>query len=675
MDVISDPQRRALHEVLSGAAARLDAGQPDEALKVLRSRGGFALENPVGKNILGEIHLHQGKPAEALRDFDGAIKLAPTFAEAHANRGAALIDLGRLMEALEAVRRAIRYKPKLAIGHFNRGIVLAALKQPEEAIKAFAEAIAARADFAEAFLNRGMAALDVDRPLEALADFRRAQALKPDLVEAYLGVVSAHRALGQRTDALAAADRALAVAPGDPRALTVKVGALVGVERHLEALPLVEELVAKAPDSAQSYVQRFAVLRGLKRAAAALADAETVIRLDPNGSEGHALRAMALSDLDRIEEAAEALAIAEKRGAASDAFFHVRAILMSDLGDLEEARGSYRKAIALEPDKAIYRHHYGMFLLSTGAFDKGWREHEWRLKDTGYGGVERLSDAPRWDGEDLAGKRILVLREQGSGDTIQFARFVPELRARGGAVTFLVLRPLAALLARSLAGADVTDSLGVRPAFDYQIPVMSIPAALATTLADLPGPSPYLKSDPARAEKWRARVGAEGFKIGIVWQGNPKYFRDAYRSIPLRHFAPIAAVPGVRLISLQAIHGLDQLNALPAGMRVETYGEEIANNPDGFEEIAALMANLDLVVTSDTVSAHLAGGLGFPTFVALRRRPDWRWMQERSDSPWYPTMRLFRQRAHGDWQGVFEDVAAAVAERATNASGGSDASR
>ncbi len=663
MDVISGNQQQALSEILNGAAARLDAGQPDEAMKLLRSRGGFAMESPGGKNLLGEIYLQQAKAGEALRAFDGAIKLAPQYAEAHVNRAAALMDLGRMMEALEAVRKALRLKPGLASAHYNRGIVLCALKQPEEAIKAFSEAIKAKGEFADGYLNRGMAALEVNRPLEAMADFRKAQALQPDMVAAQLGIVSVHRALGNTQEMLTAAEKALSMAPGDPRALSLKVAALGGLERNAEALPVAEELVAKTPDSAKSYVTRCGVLRGLRRFDEALADAETAIRLAPKDPEGFTVKALALSDLNRLEEAAQSLAMAEKLGAASDAFFHVRAILMSELGDLEEARASYRKAIAMVPDKAAYHHHYGMFLLSTGAFDKGWQEHEWRMRDAEYSGVERISQAPRWEGQDLTGKRILVLREQGAGDTVQFARFIPRLIERGAAATVLVMKPLAALLGRSFPNADVTDNLGVRLPFDFQVPVMSLPLALDVGLKDLPGPSPYLFADPARAQKWRGRLGSDGFRIGIVWQGNPKYFRDPYRSVPLRHFAAIAAIPGVRLISLQAVYGLDQLKALPDGMRVEAFGDEVANNPDGFEEIAAMMATLDLVVTSDTVTAHLAGALGAPTFVALRHRPDWRWMQDRPDSPWYPTMRLFRQGEHGSWPTVFDEIASAVCER------------
>ena len=211
---------------------------------------------------------------------------------------------------------------------------------------------------------------------------------------------------------------------------------------------------------------------------------------------------------------------------------------------------------------------------------------------------------------------------------------------------------------------DVTASVGMRTGFDYQISLMSMPQVLGTTLETLPAATPYLFAEEERIAKWRQRLGAEGFKVGIVWQGSRKYLRDHDRSIPLFHFAPLGRIPGVRLISVQSQIGLEQLNALPDGMKVETLGEEIVANPDGFREVAAVMANLDLLIMSDTGPTHLAGALARPVWVPLARQPDWRWMRERDDSPWYPTMRLFRQKTAGDWSEVFARLAGELERRA-----------
>ena len=189
---------------------------------------------------------------------------------------------------------------------------------------------------------------------------------------------------------------------------------------------------------------------------------------------------------------------------------------------------------------------------------------------------------------------------------------------------------------------------------------MDLPARLRTDLATVPAQVPYLAADPVRADRWRKALGPDGFKIGIAWQGNPKGKVDVGRSVSVAAFQPLAEIPGVRLVSLQRTHGLDQLDALPGGMRLETLGEEFDAGPDAFADTAAVMADLDLIVSVDTSVAHLAGALARPTWVALKRVPDWRWLLDRADSPWYPTMRLFRQTVAGDWAPVFAAMAAEI---------------
>jgi tetratricopeptide (TPR) repeat protein len=652
---------RALRDLLTAAAARLDSGAPDEALTLLKSRGGIALANPVGLNMVGEAHLALDRASEALKSFDAALRMAPGFAEAHANRGAALEALGRLEEALEAEKRALRHRPRYAVAFYNRGNILAALGRTEEAIAAYGAALKERPDFAAALVNRGLALHTRGRPLDALADFRKAQKLNPGLAGAFIGAASAHRALGQIAEALAAADAALAAAPDHLEALVFKAGLLSSQERFAEALPIVDAALADGRESAAAHCVRSTILRGLKRFDEALANADAAVRIAPKDPVGHTARAMVLSELGRVDELVITLATAERLGARDHSYFHARAVALTETGDLDQADAAYRTALELEPAAANVHQHYGMLLLARGDFTRGWAEHEWRLKQADYRSFARVSQAPLWAGEPVSGKRILVLHEQGSGDTIQFARFILDLVERGAAVTLLSTRPLLGLLRRSFPAVDVTDALGLRAEFDFQVPVMSLPAVLGVTPDALPARVPYLTADPEKVDKWRRRLGGEGFRVGVVWQGNPAYLRDRLRSVPLAHYAPLAAVPGVRLISLQAFNGLDQLKTMPQGMRVEDFGVEISHNPDGFNEIAGLAMTLDLVVTSDTVTAHLAGALGVPTWVALRSRPDWRWMQQRPDSPWYPTMRLFRQERPTDWQGVFAAITAALA--------------
>jgi hypothetical protein len=275
--------------------------------------------------------------------------------------------------------------------------------------------------------------------------------------------------------------------------------------------------------------------------------------------------------------------------------------------------------------------------------------------------------APEWRGEALAGRSIVIYSEQGLGDTIQFARFLPVIAAAGARVIFLC-HPNLLRLFRGLS-EEIERIASCDPArpFDYQCALMSLPLHLGVELRNLPAKTPYLAAEPDRVAAWRSRIGAHGFKIGIAWQGNPKGKIDRGRSVPLAQFAPLASVPGMRLISLQKRHGLDQLTRLPDTMRVEDLGA-FDDGEDAFIDTAAIMENLDLIVTSDTATAHLAGALGRPVWVVLQYVPDWRWMLDRPDSPWYPAMRLYRQRIRGRWEEPFGEMAEALRERAKETS-------
>ncbi len=363
----------------------------------------------------------------------------------------------------------------------------------------------------------------------------------------------------------------------------------------------------------------------------ALAAFDAAVRISPEMPEAHSNRAAPLLALGRIAEAAEAST----------------------------------RAIELRPTFIAARLKRATAWLTLGDLARGFAEAEWRLEDPADPSHAIAPAVPLWRGESLLRKRILVFAEQGLGDAIQFMRYLPMLRERGAAlIGLLVGVALQRLAADSFQGSvDALSAIVGDVPFDYRVSLMSLAAMFGTTLATIPNAVPYLRSTPDRVEKWRQRIGDHGFRVGIVWQGNPRYGSDRERSVPVAHFAPIGRLPGVRLISLQVGPGADQLRSLPAGMQVEELGEEITNNPDGFREVAAAMQNLDLLVMSDTGPTHLAGALGRPVWVALPYSADWRWLRDRDDSPWYPTMRLFRQQSRGDWPGVFERIAAEVAQR------------
>ena len=294
-----------------------------------------------------------------------------------------------------------------------------------------------------------------------------------------------------------------------------------------------------------------------------------------------------------------------------------------------------------------------------GRFEQGWPGYEWRWKCKEFGSLPPFQP-PLWDGSSLDGRTILVHAEQGLGDTLQFIRYVPSLHQRGGRVILMCQPPLVRLLTRSPGIERLLAHGDPVPEFDVHTPLLSLPRLLGTTLESVPADVPYLEAEPQLVEAWRHRLGSyPGFKVGIVWQGNPKFRLDRLRSIPLAQFAPLARVPGVHLFSLQKGPGAEQLAAVTDRFPVTDLGRRL----DDFMDTAAVLKNLDLVISVDTAIAHLAGALGIPVWVALPFAPDWRWLMGREDSPWYPTMRLFRQTRPGQWEDVFHHIAEALQRR------------
>jgi hypothetical protein len=308
------------------------------------------------------------------------------------------------------------------------------------------------------------------------------------------------------------------------------------------------------------------------------------------------------------------------------------------------------------------RFNRSLVLLKLGDFERGWVDYESRLKLPGFRIHSRSQ--PLWDGSDLGDRRLLIYEEQGLGDTLQFIRYMRLVEQRNIQPIVLVQPQLVPLLKQS--GYSGLVASGERlPPFDCQIPLMSLPRFFGTTLANIPADVPYVRASPELVDLWYQRLqGINGFRVGIHWQGKPTYIGDAHRSIPLTAFEPLAHVPNVKLISLQKGAGQEQLAKLEGRFSVIDLGEEVDRTGGAFMDTAAIMKNLDLVITSDTATIHLAGALGVPVWVALAARSDWRFLADRDDNPWYPTMRLFRQPTLGDWPSVFERLAAELKREA-----------
>jgi hypothetical protein len=330
----------------------------------------------------------------------------------------------------------------------------------------------------------------------------------------------------------------------------------------------------------------------------------------------------------------------------------------AQLGDHARALHHYDIACVLKPDHPHARFNRAMQLLRHARYPDGWVEYEWRWASGQLTWPE--IPRPKWDGSPLNGRSVLIHTEQGVGDVLMFMRFLPRIKQPGDRLVFACQKALQPLL-KNQPWVDTWFPID-EPApinFDVYLPLISLPAMLGADERAIPHPVPYVTPDPALVEKWKPRVAAlPGFKVGICWQGSPTFKGDQFRSVPLQHFAAVAAVPGVTLVSLQKGAGTEQLELNKAAVPVTVFPDLDEAAP--FVDTAAVMQQLDLIITSDTAIAHLAGALGRPVWVALSLDCDWRWEIGRSDSRWYPTMRLFRQKTFGDWPGVFADIAAAL---------------
>jgi tetratricopeptide (TPR) repeat protein len=591
-------------------------------------------------HLLGAIDLQRSNYAEAVRKIDAALELDPTLSEAFNNRGTALQQMNRLDEAVASHDRAILLKADYAEAFNNRGNALLELRRLDEALASHDRAIALNPDYAEAFNNRGCVLLEMHRLDEALASCDKAIALNP---------VYAH-AFNNRGRVLLEMHR---VAEGAASYRNETPGPDDELRLLEEALTNFDKAIVLKPDYAEAFNNRGTVLLELKRLDETLASHDKAIALRPDYADAFDRRSGVLFEMERFDKALascdSAIALRPDHARCSNN----RGVILTELMRLDEALSSYDKAIALKPDFAAALNSRGMLSLLMGRYREGWADFEWRGKASRQWKPPAIN-APHWQGENLAGRHIVVYAEMHFGDVIHFARYVPLLSRRGAKVTFIVPATLARLFRTFEPHIEIACSdAGLSPV-DFQCALMSLPLRFGTESTSIPGQTPYLRAETDLVARWKNKIGDKGFKIGIAWQGKAQRTADR-RRFTLTHIIPLSRVSSVRLISLQKNAGVEQLEGIPPDTRVETLGD-FDDGPDAFIDTAAVMETLDLIITSDTSIAHLAGALGRPTWIALKYVPDWRWSLDRDDSPWYPNARLFRQDANRDWTSVFSKI-------------------
>jgi tetratricopeptide (TPR) repeat protein len=508
----------------------------------------------------------------------------------------------------------------------------------------------------------------------------------PSIAEALASGFEFHKR-GELAQAESTYREVLAREPRHARALHLLGVLALQTARLEEAIALLEQSVA-ADSSAAEYLGNLALAYSTaRRHTDALNVAERGCALNPRLPDIHHQRGLALFHLGRLEEAVESFRRALELFPDYASAHSNLGVTLQALGLLDEAEGAMRRAIELEPSNAVYHFnlgtlakdradpttaigHYdealrrdpsysqalaarGAALLSLGLLRPGWQYYEHRADCPQFNTFK--FPQPMWDGSPLGGRTLLVHCEQGFGDTLQFIRYLKSAEPTGGTVVIAVQPALIPLLAQAGFHALVSRD-GPLPPFDVHAPLLSLPRILGTDEATIPRNVPYLAAPPARIAHWRGELArCEGLKVGIACKGRSEFQGDRFRSIPLQCFAPLARIPGVCLVSLQRKPSLAELAGGKVPFEVVEFGEVLDDPP--FVDLAAVIQNLDLVVSADTAVAHLAGALGARVWAALAFAADWRWMLHRPDSPWYPTMRLFRQRRRGDWSQVFDDIA------------------
>ena len=678
-------------------AARLDRamtlhqlGRLDEAELEYRLIMAASPDNDAVRHLLGVLAYHRGQDELAMARIGEAIAMNPLRAHYHFNLGLARARAGRHAAALAAFAEAFRLDPRSAEAQYNAGNVLRELGRTDEAARAFRLAVRLRPDYVEALANLGSLLVQAGRPRQAEAPLRAALRLRPDLAEIHSNLGQALMLMGQLDEAMAALNEAVrrdaALAAGwfnlgllgqrrhqpeqaehafchaaalRPDHAEAQLGlgeALRTLHRHAEAAACFIETLRLQPDLVAARL----ALGNTLREAGDLAGAEACLRdgvaRHPEHAEAHNDLGNVLLDRDRVPEAVAAYqrAVALRPGFAL-AHNHL-GVALRMAGDAAGAEAGFREALRLQPDYAAAAYNLATLHLVEGRYAEGWEGFEARLR--AFPVPSRA--APTWRGGTLRGQVLLVHAEQGMGDTIQFCRYLRLIPARHG-----VLFEVPPALARLLAGLEGVDRLvvaedGPVPPHDLQVPLMSLPHLLRPRWGEVPGGVPYLRAPAAEVAHWRGRLAAlPGLLVGIAWAGNPAYPNDRRRSMPLATLATLADLPGVALVSLQKGAAAAELAALPPWRTVHDWTAELGD----FAATAALIEALDLVIAVDTAVVHLAGALGRPVWLLNRFDPCWRWLHDRADSPWYPSLRQFRQPRLGDWEGVMAQVATALINR------------
>lgn len=637
--------------------------------------------------LSGMLEIQTGRYQEAVDLFDRAIAIDQSNANIYSNRGVALKNLKFFEAALDSYDQAIRVNPNYSEAHNNRGNLLHKMKRLAEALFSFDEAIRLKADYAEPHYNRGNVLYELGKSDAALKSYVQATLINPSYVDAYNAWGNLHQRMKRFEEALECYGHAIRIQPNHLDALNNRGVALKELGRFDEALASYDDVIRVSPFYAEAYSNRGITYQRLGRLAEAMADYDQAIQINPGFAQAYSNRGDALQELKRLDEAlvnyehairinpsfAEAynnhgntLRTLKRFDEALASYGHAvsikadypdahsnKAVLLKELKRLVEARDSFDQALLIDPDFVAANWNQSLFLILTGDYLRGWEQYEWRFKN------EELKESyykfPQlaWRGqEDISGKKLLIHGEQGFGDVIQFCRYLPYVKALGAHIIFEVTKPLVSFVSSLKCEMIVIARGEPLPVFDAYCPVMSLPFVFKTTVETIPSQIPYLYSDQIKVANWQRRLGLKDrVRIGVVWSGSKSHANDMNRSLPLDKLLPLFSLP-VEWHSLQKEYQQSDLEALNQNPQILQH----QNDLNDFADTAALIQCMDLVISVDTSVVHVAGAIGKPVWILLPYNPDYRWLLEREDSPWYPSARLFRQESFYDWTEVIQSV-------------------
>lgn len=622
---------------------------PEQGRKVSGKNLQHYLEDPKIQKILA---LQQsGQTKQAKKQWLKLLKYYPTHPVILTCLGTIALEAGHMEDAVKWLTQSLDILPEQASALSYLSIAHIQMQQFDMALRYADKAIQVNPIYMEAHANRGAALKGLKQYDQAIASFQKALTLGPDNPDTLFNLSLVYLEYGKHTEVVSTLKQMLRVKPSDAAAQHLLGQIHKELEQYQEAIPYFDTAIRLDARNEEAFFGRGLSYLGLKQFEAAYADFLAATQIKPSYCNAYINMGIALRNLGRLDEALDAYQLALSLNNQNPEALNNKGLLLVDMQRFDEALACYQQAIKFAPDfdEAYWNQSHLHLLL--GDYKQGWPLYEYRWKTVQKASYRNLNK-PLWLGkESIAGKTLLIYPEQGQGDFIQFFRYVADVEKLGAKVILEVPPSLMALVEEMHLGCMLMKSGDIVRDYDYHCPIMSLPLAFKTELETIPSPISYLTASQEKIKQWATRINQEDFNVGLVWSGASGHQHDHLRSIALEKLLPILTLPAEFHALQKEIRETDQ-QAMKRMDNLKTYQSLLSD----FSETAALIAHMDLVVTVDTSVAHLAGAMGKTCWLLLPYSPDFRWLLERTDSPWYPTMTLFRQSIFNDWSSVIEDV-------------------